>query len=329
MSSSQQTIAQLKMQYKVLGGKGPFPRLKADWVKELSKLEKKKKSSKKLPIAKKKSNNTIRFMTLNLCNEGPARGKVGAIRWAALIRESKAQIVALQEISDPLKSQTLDTLDTKSDFSLIHNIARALDWKVFSVNKEAATGVITCFSLMDQRILLPNEKLVNVISVHLPDSPYQIAQLTGVDYNGAPQLHTEKEAVQSACKLRCGTIQKLLGSLDSETATIVMGDFNEASHLDWTSEAESKSLVPLAVRWPITRLFEKHGFYDVFRQKHPNATKTLGFSYPSPGWKESFGMPARIDYIFSSSPNIVDAKVFYDKKSWPSDHCAVIGDIYF
>jgi endonuclease/exonuclease/phosphatase family metal-dependent hydrolase len=268
-------------------------------------------------------------MTLNLCNEGPARGKAGAMRWAALIRESKAQIVGLQEISDPNNSQTLDTLDSSSNFSLIHLIARALDWNVFSVDKEAATGVITCFTLADQRILLPNDKLVNVISIHLPDSPYQIAQLTGVDYkDGAPPLHTEKEAVQSACKLRCVTIQTLLNSLDSEN-TIVMGDFNEASHLDWTNEAESKSLVPLAVRWPITRLFEKHGFYDVFRQNHPDATKTLGYTYPAPAWKEFFGMPARIDYIFSSSPNVVYAKVFYDKKSWPSDHCGVIGDIYF
>ncbi len=259
-----------------------------------------------------------------LPSEGPARGIEGAEQWAGIITELGADVVGLQEVAD-------DNGEDLWDFSLVQALTELLGWYRSEIDREHHTCVISRFPIdAESRVVLPNERLIHVLSIHLPDSPYQIGQLTGLEYgDGAPQLVTAEEAEEGAMRTRGEVMLGVVKNLSLPRDTIILGDFNEASHLDWTASAVKKGLYPLEVKWPTTDVLHQHGFVDAFRAVHPDCTRELGHSYPTPGWEDVHGIACRIDFIFAPSNCVKQAGVFASECGWPSDHAAVWADIVF
>lgn len=89
---------------------------------------------------------------------------------------------------------------------------------------------------------------------------------------------------------------------------VIGGDFNEPSHLDWTSATASRyDHHGAVVRWPVTSALEAAGFTDVYRAVHPDVLLCPGFTYPSDNagvaprrltWAPTADERDRIDYVF-------------------------------
>lgn len=145
---------------------------------------------------------------------------------------------------------------------------------------------------------------------------------------------------------------------ESKNETIVIaGDFNEPSHLDWTSETKDLfdhrgAIVP----WDCSVLLTVAGFVDSFRKKYPNPVSHPGFTFPAYNkdvaidklaWAPLADDRDRIDYVYyrTNKPiKVSEVKIVgpsetvkYGKKQdqdsqdqfllpvdvWPTDHKAL------
>jgi PKD repeat protein len=146
---------------------------------------------------------------------------------------------------------------------------------------------------------------------------------------------------------------------EEERPIILMGDFNEPSHLDWTqNQADLFDHNGVVFEWPTTLTLKNSGFVDAYRKVYPNEVTNPGFTWPAvadgagiTSWAPLSDERDRIDYIFykgegviATKASIVGPKASYvrnqpstadngfdvfecDSLPWPSDHKAVAATI--
>ena len=127
-----------------------------------------------------------------------------------------------------------------------------------------------------------------------------------------------------------GILDKLLAHLDASPAmpVLVGGDFNSASHLDWTQESSGlENHYGHVVPWPVSLSMERARFVDTFRAAHPDPVAERGRTW-SPEFPESH--QERIDYVYASAGDwrVLDSRVLDEHpRGWPSDHAAVLSTL--
>lgn len=99
-------------------------------------------------------------------------------------------------------------------------------------------------------------------------------------------------------------------------SVIMGGDFNEPSHLDW--QADSKDLWDhngAIINWDCSVMLYGAGFKDAYREKHPDAVKFPGFTFPAGNktaeeakleklaWAPEVDERDRIDFIYYQPVN--------------------------
>jgi hypothetical protein len=87
--------------------------------------------------------------------------------------------------------------------------------------------------------------------------------------------------------------------------TLLTGDFNTPSHLDWTSAVVgAREQVRYAVPWPVTEAVAAAGFQDAYRSTHPDPVAAPGitwtFGTPFPRLAPDVAVD-RIDMIHASA----------------------------
>ena len=109
-----------------------------------------------------------------------------------------------------------------------------------------------------------NGTLVNIVNIHLDDEPYIPYSLKGIKYPNTPNNITNmSEAAELSFSSKSDLIKSLMSDkMITDNPTIIMGDFNEPSHLDYKY-----------IKWKTSKYILKHGFVDVARQIYENATK--------------------------------------------------------
>ena len=110
--------------------------------------------------------------------------------------------------------------------------------------------------------------------------------------------------------------------LQLKIPVIMGGDFNSASHLDWTKKTAWRHN-GLTVPWPVSKTMYREGFLDCYRTLFPEPTEERGYTW-SPRFKDV--LQYRIDYIYCDKENwkVKDAEVLgFKNRKWPSDHAAV------
>ncbi len=145
---------------------------------------------------------------------------------------------------------------------------------------------------------------------------------------------------------------------DIEAGRMVIfgGDFNEPSHKDWTQEtAQLYDHHGMVVPWTISKMLEKNGYKDGYRELYPNVLTHPGFTYPCYNseadinkltWAPKADERERIDFIYYRGNGLqaTDAKLFGPDSSvarlkpvkdafedpiispigtWPTDHKGV------
>ncbi len=145
------------------------------------------------------------------------------------------------------------------------------------------------------------------------------------------------------------------------TPVVLMGDFNEPSHLDWTTNSgQLFDHNNLTIPWQNTLTLQNNGFVDSYRKYFPNPVNNPGITWPSyahqtgsTSWTPLADERDRIDYIFYKGSNIstlyssligpkesyannqiTTSNTYYENFMannllWPSDHKAVYSTLYF
>lgn len=146
------------------------------------------------------------------------------------------------------------------------------------------------------RVHLNDEKIINFFNIHFTAHPYQPYQIRDGEITTVWQIEHEAEETR---REEFQDLLKDLHSLIKDEEIILVGDFNEPSHLDWTSEAASQGLnFGLEINWPISFNLESIGMIDAYRQQFSNPISHPGLTW-TPFQSEN-EVHDRIDYIYYS-----------------------------
>lgn len=232
---------------------------------------------------------------------------------------------------------------------------------------DTGSGSITAY-----RLRLPDKRLLTVCSAHLDYKHYGLNLIRGykgegdwglmdADKDGVPDRITDAKKVLAydMGSQRPAQIAAFLAFAAKERAAghdvVLAGDFNEASHLDWTPRAakEMPGHYGVAIKWSSTATLAAAGYADGYRKVFPDEVAYPGFTWPAVAdiphttcWAPKSDERDRIDFIFYKGDHIeaVDAAIVGPKKTyavnvatdnpgkdpfvcdtlpWPSDHKAV------
>lgn len=182
-------------------------------------------------------------------------------------------------------------------------------------------------------VMLRPGKVVAVANVHLSNAP------SGLAAARAGEGPDDVMAIEQGSRVReSRPLTGLVRVASNGTPVFLTGDFNTASHLDWTGAArDSRSDMPYAFEWPVTRLLEDAGLRDSYREVHPDPVIAPGYTW-TPGAPHPLAdherSRDRIDYIWVAGAartvasqvvgEIGNAAVDIAVSPWPSDHRAVV-----
>ncbi|MEL7497500.1 MAG: endonuclease/exonuclease/phosphatase family protein [Planctomycetota bacterium] len=262
------------------------------------------------------STEPFRVMTWNIWHGGREDGKdVGPKRVVEVIRESKADIVAMQETygSGELISKELGfhfhprgtNVSIHSRFPVIEDL---------SVFEE--------FKCVGALIELPDKRNVAVYSIWLPYNK----EIWEEGTRDSSKPETMIAACQASCedliKIKTLIEKRLSADKYADVPIVIAGDFNSMSHLDYVASAQDQYEV--AIDWPTSHVMIDDGFRDSWRELHPEVDRTLDRTW-TPRFKKQ--QQDRIDYIYyrgtgleAGESIVIDS---HDQK-FPSDHAAVV-----
>lgn len=274
-----------------------------------------------------------RVMTFNLWHGGDAGG-VGLEGLAEVVRTGRADLVGVQEAlgwatapGEPRPSRTGALADALGFHHLALDGGRAIlsRWPIVA-SSVAGDGAL---------IATPWGE-VSLFCLHLAHAPYQPYQLVGIEYHGGAFLDTAEEAVVAARTARGTQVLALFDDIlrsGWDVPTFVVGDFNEPSHLDWTSGAVEAGYAPVEVAWPNTRALATAAFVDGYRAIHPDPVRSPGHTWtPLTEPDDPSDRHDRIDLVLGRNAIPLEAQVVGESSEradlvvtpFPSDHRAVV-----
>jgi endonuclease/exonuclease/phosphatase family metal-dependent hydrolase len=267
--------------------------------------------------ARQPSNPDLKVMCWNIWHGGRENGEaIGPQQVAAIINESGADIVALQETygsGERLADATGFLLHAcGTNVSILSRYPLVEDISVFEEFK-CVGGVYE----------LPGKGRFAFYSIWLP---YATEIWEKGTRNSADQA-----GMLAACELSAFDLSKMLTEVDallngrgySEIPVILAGDFNSMSHLDYT--AANSDQFATAVEWPTSLVALQTGFRDSYRETHPVVDRLADRTW-SPRFPEQ--EQDRIDFIYwrGGRLDVTDSSII-DKSPeglFPSDHAALV-----
>ena len=214
------------------------------------------------------------------------------------------------------------------------------------------------------RVYLPhNDSLVFINTHWWPVGGLGYVEKTIISNKKKPEdmKAFEKEVIEATLPTENGprgynaTLNMVKKYLTAGEKVIVVGDFNEPSHLDWTERyvregkdkwIKNRSSIPFkfAIEWPGSKKMAEIGLMDAYRVANPDEVNKPGFTWTPP---YANGTPGRKDYddqtlerldrIYfnagllkcTSSSVITNAEGDGEIKIdciWPSDHWALCAE---
>lgn len=275
------------------------------------------------PAPERERPDSLTVMTYNVLYATPDSATIRAIRAA------NPDIVGLQEISEPRLRRVARELGYYFYHNGDHEASGAHDTGLLSrypISRPTRYGATIYLTVNDP---------IHVANVHLAAYPYQPYKLRDDELN-------PEEAVAEARMTRLPQIQPVLESLkkplEKGAPVFLMGDFNEPSHLDWTSEAAKAGLhLGLQVSWPTSRTIMRQGFRDAYRQVHPDEVERPGATW-TPLQTDTSEVHDRIDIIYVAGEGVDVAGAYtiglrdqrptdLAVRGYPSDHRSVVATV--
>lgn len=260
--------------------------------------------------------NKIKVMSYNIENGGLSiykkTGNMNYIKnYIDIITKNDIDIVAFQECK--MKNIDISKIIAKS---LSYHHQYFFDKTNYYKKKYYHQSIISKYPIVSANednnmcSVNVNGTIVNIVNIHLDDEPYIPYSLKGIKYTNTPHNITNKsDAVDLSFVTKRDLIQLLMRDKNIiDSPTIIMGDFNEPSHLDYKY-----------IKWKTSKYLTKYGFVDIARHMYENASKyTL---YTVDLYDKNYS-PERIDIIYGNKYlKPIGFKNIYNKLS---DHIPVI-----
>lgn len=281
------------------------------------------------PVEAPAPEGNLTVLCFNIWVQG-ARGHGGLDEVIRFIASTRADVIALQECS-------ADTLS-----AILAGLQR--DPLYANAQASGATGIISRFPITDTytqpglrgygvRIALPESiapggEAIRVFNSHLTPYPYGPYELR----DGA----TVSTVLDIERSTRGSEMNAILAQLvqhramDNELTTILVGDHNCPSHLDWTPQNADQNFGAV-IAWPVSTTLHGFGFNDSYRQVHPDPVAHRALTW-SPGYPkhtlDARDVHDRIDMIYhrvQEGRTLRPVQAYtIDRDPWPSDHRAVV-----
>ena len=251
----------------------------------------------------------------------------GLERVAEIIASLNIDIIGFQE-TDPNSIIEIKTLLSNYDGYE----------QLFSTPSQSNVSIISKFPITDVYdynlygigvdLLISNSDTLKFVSSHLtayPYGPYDLYDGISVDEVISNELSTRYLENLDIYN------QIIINPLNNPNLPVIyVGDHNTPSMLDWTYDNINQNF-GYEIVWPVSEFLLYSGFYDSFRELHPDVKENLGLTW-SPGYPKDifdiWDIHDRIDMIYykqGDTQNLYPLKSFvYDCDPWPSDHRAVI-----
>jgi len=227
----------------------------------------------------------IRVLTLNVQTDA-SDGRLPGI--VALIRQTGADIIGIQEWSKDIGPDAAKAVG-------FHY--RKLDGDTALLSRYPIEP--TPYPAHGAPVALPDGRKLGLYNEHFSHAPYQPYQLLGIPYGNGRFIKTEEEAIDEARKARGAEVDAILAAIGSARSPVILvGDFNEPSHLDWTAAAAQTRRHPIKVAWPATSAFAHAGLRDAYRVVYPDELAKPGATWtPTTSPDDPKDHHDRIDFI--------------------------------
>jgi exonuclease III len=124
--------------------------------------------------------------------------------------------------------------------------------------------------------------------------------LRGLSYSNTPDECSPEKAVKLIYQAKEKDLNHLFSIIHKDKPCIVMGDFNEPSHLDWTDTTVEIGRVPCDVQWKTSKLFESKGLKDIVRHIYPDPVTHPFLTVDVIKKDDENNVPERIDFTYVS-----------------------------
>lgn len=253
----------------------------------------------------------LKVVSWNIWHGGRRNGiERGLQQTIAILKRQNADVILLQEtygsgpiIADSLGMQFFLISSNLSILSKLPFLATFCPWDDFRM------GGAVLQSKKDQYFAA-----FNIWLNYLPDTDKQLKEEAAFWEILEAEMQTRgREALN---------LFKHFNRLNLSVPSLLGGDFNSGSHLDWTI-ANSSRHQGYYLPWPVSKTLYREGFTDTYRNIYTDPSVDLGYTW-SPRFKDV--LQYRIDYIYQEQAfwKTLDAGVQgYNVKDWPSDHALV------
>lgn len=261
----------------------------------------------------------------------------GFSKGIASIRESKADVVGLQEASPELALR----------------IAKELGWHC-TEKADGSAQLVSRFPIVESygmerltgakiRISEQPERDIVVFNCHLDYLCYGPYAATKTGATAATVLEEERKSAREPQMRAMLEKMHLFFATSGEVPVFLTGDFNGPSSLDWTDACAPAHGNVGNVAWPASSLVIGAGFADSFRTAHPDPLTDPGNTWSA--IHKQTEPQDRIDFTYHMGGGVRVAKSATftttveategpwppagetgatKKNTWPSDHLAVV-----
>ncbi|MAZ58247.1 MAG: hypothetical protein CMP56_02395 [Flavobacteriales bacterium] len=220
---------------------------------------------------------------------------------------------SINSVSNIIETISPDVIGLQESFDVGVEIADRFNY-CFYGHEETSTAILSKYSIevindSQCKIYLNETDYINFFNIHFPAYPYQPYDIRDT------LITTAAQAIHQAEQTRGLYIDQLLesiNSIDNNMPIVVVGDFNEPSHLDWVYGAENPTRFqfnndssPFIVDWPASNKMLDVGLVDVYRQLFPNP-----LDYPGYTWTPYYNVNEvhdRIDFIYHDNQMNVES----------------------
>lgn len=257
----------------------------------------------------------LRVLAWNILHGGRDDGeKVGPERVIEVIRESGADVVAMQETygSGELISEALSfhfhprgtNVSIHSRYPVIEDVSVHQEFQCVGALLETPHGEVAVYS-----IWLPYSAEIWEAGTRNVGDPDAMRAA----------CHASVESIRA---MRAAIDQRLQGERYRGVPVILAGDFNSMSHLDYHDAHRDQ--FGMVVDWETSRTLIDAGYRDAYRELHPRVRRLADRTW-TPRFPEQ--EQDRIDFVYYRGATIeATAAKIIDRHSakFPSDHAALL-----
>lgn len=242
-------------------------------------------------------------------------------KYIKLIKRYKLDIVCFQE------ADFIDPKNKNIYFNITHYIAKKIKYyHHLNDNEDSGLSIISRFPIIKKykkgtgiQIKINNQN-INIFNIHPVDAPCTYCLYRShKSYKDTPKGLSKQQSVNLSYKHKKKDLDEIFINKNVlKEPTIIMGDFNEPSHLDW----------PVDLPWKLSSRLYKNNFHDIVREFYPNVKKYPMYTCDIERKETITNAPERIDFIYHNQ-YLKSRRVKYILGTHFSDHIPIFAELSF